>query len=105
MKGKPASPDVAHNKEDNTMKTLRYFTTCAIGALAMSTLVSAKDSGAPTSAPMSASVVSAPATITVGTTNVAAAAAPMNAPVAVAAQPVPDEPIEIGYIEADIQNV
>lgn len=87
------------------MKTLRYFTTCAIGALAMSTLVLAKDGPAPASAAPSTTVVSAPATITVVTTNVAAAVAPTNAPVAATAQPVPDEPIEIGYIEADIQNV
>ena len=82
------------------MKTLRYLTACAIGALAMSSLVCAKDSPAPT-APAAVSappppVVSAPATIT---------AAPAVTPVAVTAQPVPDEPIEIGYIEADIQNV
>src|SRR6266481_940850 len=82
------------------MKTLRYLTACAIGALTISSLVYAKDGPEPT-APAAVPaqpppVVSAPATIT---------AAPAATPVAVAAQPVPDEPIEIGYIEADIQNV
>jgi type IV pilus assembly protein PilQ len=77
-------------------KTLRYFTTCVVGALAMSTLVYAKDDAAPTDAVVSSHVVSAPMMITV---------APTNVPVAVTPQPVPDEPIEIGYIEADIQNV
>jgi type IV pilus assembly protein PilQ len=77
-------------------KTLRYFTTCAICALATSTLVHAKDGAAPTNAAISPTVVSVPATITV---------APTNTVVTVVPQPVPDEPIEIGYIEADIQNV
>jgi type IV pilus assembly protein PilQ len=82
------------------MKTLRYLTACAIGAMAISSLVCANDSPAPT-VPAAVStppppVVSAPATITT---------APVATPVAVPAQPVPDEPIEIGYIEADIQNV
>ena len=86
-------------------KTLRYFITCAVGALAMSTMVSAKDGDAPTSAAPSPTVVSAPATVTVVTTNVADAAVTTNAPVTATTQPVPDEPIEIGYIEADIQNV
>jgi type IV pilus assembly protein PilQ len=86
-------------------KTLRYFITCAVGALAMSTMVSAKDGAAPASAVPSTTVVSAPATVTVVTTNVAASVVATNAPVVVATQPVPDEPIEIGYIEADIQNV
>jgi len=82
------------------MKMLRYLTACVIGALAISSPVYAKDDPAPT-APAAVSappppVVSAPATIT---------PAPVTIPVAVTAQPVPDEPIEIGYIEADIQNV
>ncbi len=85
--------------------TRRYFITCAIGALAMPTMVSAKDGAAPTSAASSPTVVSAPATVTVVTTNVADAVVTTNAPVAAATAPVPDEPIEIGYIEADIQNV
>ena len=78
------------------LKTLRYFTAGAVSALAMSTLVYAKDGAAPADAATLPKVVSAPVTITV---------APTNASVAVTTQPVPDEPIEIGYIEADIQNV
>lgn len=83
------------------MKTLRHLTACAIGALAISSLVFAKDGPEPT-APAAVpapppTVVSAPATITPGP--------PAPTTVAVATQPVPDEPIEIGYIEADIQNV
>src|SRR6266436_6614982 len=81
------------------MKTLRYLTACAM-ALAIPSLVCANDNPAST-APTTVSappptVVSAPATIT---------AAPTTNPVVVTAQSVPDEPIEIGYIEADIQNV
>ena len=83
------------------LKTLRYFTAGAVSALAMSTLVYAKDGAAPADAATLPKVVSAPVTITVAPTTVATT----NASVAVTTQPVPDEPIEIGYIEADIQNV
>ena len=76
------------------MKTLRYLTACAIGALAMSSLAGAENSPAP--ADPTPPVVSAPATVT---------APHVTTAVAVAAEPVADEPIEIGYIEADIQNV
>jgi type IV pilus assembly protein PilQ len=93
------------------MKMLRYFITCGVGALVMSTLVYGKGGGAPVDATTTSNVVSAPATMTVVTTNVVAAAIATNATVATNAtiaastQPVADEPIEIGYIEADIQNV
>jgi type IV pilus assembly protein PilQ len=79
------------------MKTLRYLITCGVGALVMSTLVYGKDGVAPTDTITASNIVSAPATITVVATNVAIAAT-TNATVA-------DEPIEIGYIEADVQNV
>ncbi len=90
------------------LKTLRYFITGVVGALAMGALVYAKDGVAPTNAAPVPKVVSAPVTITVAPTNPVAptiVVAPTNASPAVTAQPVPDEPIEIGYIEADIQNV
>ena len=82
------------------MKTLRYFTACAIGALAMSSLAGAENSPAPAAPPPP--VVSAPATITTPHVTTAVVA---TVPIVVAAEPVADEPIEIGYIEADIQNV
>jgi len=82
------------------MKKLQYLMTCALGALTMSSLVYANDNPAPTApATVPATpppVVSAPATIT--------PTSPAT-PVAVTAPPAADEPIEIGYIEADIQNV
>jgi type IV pilus assembly protein PilQ len=76
-------------------KTTRYFAACAVSALAMSTLVHAESGAAPSGGVTTSNVVSAPATITIVNTNVAA----------ITGAPVADEPIEIGYIEADIQNV
>lgn len=82
-------------------KTLRCFIPGAVGALVVFTLAYANDGAAATNAVMS-NIVSAPATMTVAPTNTVASP---NMPVVVEAQPVSDEPIEIGYIEADIQNV
>jgi type IV pilus assembly protein PilQ len=70
----------------------------------MSTLVYAESGAAPSGGVMTSNVVSGPVTITVVTTNTAVAVT-TNASVAVATQSGADEPIEIGYIEADIQNV
>ena len=81
------------------MKTLRFLAICVVSAWTLSSLVCAEDteaSKAPATVPAaSPKVVSAPMAISPAPTN--------TSPAVVA--PVADEPIEIGYIEADIQNV
>ena len=80
------------------MKTRRLLTICLSGAL----LGPAAYAGGP--APSNAiQVVTAPVAAAMPTT--VAVAAPAVVTAVVAPQPPVDEPIEIGYIEADIQNV
>lgn len=75
------------------MKTQRLLTQCLLGALTLCPLAYAEDPAA-SKAPEAAPVVTS-----------AVASAPVAAPVAVAVPSPAQEAIEIGYIEADIQNV
>jgi type IV pilus assembly protein PilQ len=80
------------------MKTRRLLTICLSGAL----LCSVVSAGGP--APSNViQVVTAPVAVAVPTNVVVTPLAPATA--TAAPQPLVDEPIEIGYIEADIQNV
>ena len=88
-------------------KMLRYSIASALGVLTMPALVFAANTNAPairaTASTVSTPVVSAPATFTPAPA--ATTTAVTQTAAAVAATPAADEPIEIGYIEADIQNV
>jgi len=83
------------------MKTRQLLTTIGLsGVLAMcSSLVFAGDVSTPkppeTVAPITSAVVAAPSVVST----------PVAAPVAAVPQPSADDMVEIGYIEADIQNV
>jgi type IV pilus assembly protein PilQ len=85
------------------MKTQRFLTLCVAGALAMCWPAHAGNpaaSKAPETAPVvTSAVASAPVAASV------VASEPVAAPAAVAAPSPVEETIEIGYIEADIQNV
>jgi type IV pilus assembly protein PilQ len=88
------------------MKTQRLLTLCLLGALGMSSLAYADGPAASKKAPETAPVVtSAVASAPVAAPAADVALAPVVAPAAVTAPPPAEEPIEIGYIEADIQNV
>lgn len=81
------------------MKTQRLLTICLTSALVMGSLVYAGNpvaSKAPATPPAVTSAIEPAPTV---------ASAPVAAPVAVTASAPAEEPIEIGYIEADIQNV
>ena len=80
------------------MKTRRLLTLCLSGALLCSVVYAAGP--VPSTA---IEVATAPVAVAAPTT--AAVTAPAVATVTNAPQPLADEPIEIGYIEADIQNV
>ncbi len=82
------------------MKTLRLLTIVLSSALATCSLVFAADPAAPkpsetATPPITSAAVAAPTVV----------ATPAVAPVATAPQPAADDMVEIGYIEADIQNV
>lgn len=80
------------------MKTLRFLAVCALASLA--TLMRAEDATVPeakATAPSSASTnESAPSEVV---------SPPVSAAVATSPQPTAEGPIEISYVEADIQNV
>ena len=81
------------------MKTQRLLTIVLSSALTTCSLVFAADPAAPespqTTPSITSAVVAAPSVVT----------APVAAPVATAPQPAADDVVEIGYIEADVQNV
>ena len=79
--------------KEGDMKTQQFLILCVGGALALCWPASAKDPAA----------LKAPETVPVVTSEVASA--PVAAPAAVAAPSPVEETVEIGYIEADIQNV
>ena len=88
------------------MKTQRLLTLCLLGALGMNSLAYADGPAASKKAPETAPVVtSAVASAPVAAPAAVVALAAVAAPAAVTAPPPAEEPIEIGYIEADIQNV
>jgi type IV pilus assembly protein PilQ len=89
------------------MKTQRLLTLCLLGGLGLCPLAHGEGpaaSKAPATSPVVTSAV-ASAPVEAPAATAAAVPAPVAAPAAAVAQPVADEPIEIGYIEADIQNV
>ena len=82
------------------MKTQQLFTICLSGALAMCPRVFAGGPATPKTP------ATAPAITTAAVAAPVVVSTPVAAPAAVAPQPaVADDTVEIGYIEADIQNV